>query len=283
MQTILNFIVKHNHWFLFLILEGISVMLIVRFNNYQSAALFTSTNKFAGDIFSMISNVDEYLALRTTNEELLAHNMELNSEITELRHEIEELKNREALLSDTIYREYAESGFIFNTANIVNNSLNSINNFIVIDKGKSDGITSEMGVFNSKGVVGIVYLVSEHYSLVLPLLNSKSSISCRVKGSNGFSTLQWEGSDVCYSYLVDLPRHTIFEKGDTVETSGFSSIFPRGIEVGTIANIENSTDGMFYRAKVKLSVDFAALNSVFLIGNDKMREQQRLESNIEAK
>lgn len=277
MQTILKFLIKYNHWFLFILLEGISVMLIVRFNNYQSAAFFTSTNSVAGEIYNALAQTEGYFNLRGENETLLSQNKELTRELTKLRAQLAEIENRIALDSNEVVKTNREN-FIFNTANIVNNSLNSLNNFIVLDKGHEDGIEQEMGVFDNDGVIGIIYLTSKHYSLVLPLLNSKSSISCRIQGNNGFSTLQWDGKDARYSYLVDLPRYTRFEHGDTVLTSGFSSIFPAGIPVGTIEKLEDSPDGMFYRAKVKLFVDFSTITSVFIVGNSGYKEQKELES-----
>lgn len=283
MQTILNFLVRHNHWFLFIILEGISFMLIVRFNNYQSATFFTSTNGMAGGVYNFLSDIDNYFGLRSENEQLLEQNVSLIGEVTELKAQLKDFQAREAMMRDSVVCANISTGYIFNTASVVNNSLNAVNNFIVIDKGVADGVTSEMGVFDSKGVIGIIYLASNNYSLVLPLLNSKSNISCRVRGGNGFSSLQWDGADVRYSYLVDLPRHTVFERGDTVETSGFSSIFPKGVPVGRIDKIEDSVDGMFYRARVELFVDFASLNSVFIVGNDGHKEQNELESKIDGK
>lgn len=282
MQSILNFLVKHNHWFLFILFEGISFMLIIQFNYYQGAKFFTSVNNIAGGMFNAITDMEQYFSLRTQNEELLAHNNMLTSEVMELRHQIAEMQQNAILNKDTLVRNYS-SGFKFNTANIVNNSLNSLNNFIVINKGESEGVKAEMGVFCDKGVVGIIYLTSKNYSLVLPLLNNKSNISCRIKGNNEFSTLQWDGKDIRYSHLVDLPKYTGFEHGDTVVTSGFSSIFPANIPVGTIETLEESQDGMFYRAKVKLFVDFGSLSSVFIVGNNGHSEQKELESKIPQK
>lgn len=280
MQTILNFFVKHNHWFFLFLLEGISFMLIVRFNNYQNAVFFTAANGVVGEMYGTLNEIDGYFGLRSTNKRLLEQNMALESKLVELRAEIKELKSLESLAS-SIPATPDSSGFVFSTANIVNNSLNKINNYLVIDKGKADGIDYEMGVFNSDGVIGIVHSVSERYALIQPLLNSKSKVSCRVLGSGGFSSLQWDGGDTRYSYLVDLPRYTKFKKGDTVVTSGFSSIFPSDIPVGSIDNVENSADGMFYRARVKLFVDFAEIESVFIVGNNGSKEQKELENSIQ--
>jgi len=278
-QVLLNFLIKHNHWFLFLLLEGISFMLIVRFNNYQSATFFTAANSLAGNVYSIITDIDTYFGLKKENEILLSKNLKLIQENLTLNEQLATYKNNSKLEEDTIVRQY-KNNYIFNTARVVNNSLNAVNNYIVLDKGRKDGIDTEMGVFDNKGVIGIIYLASDNYSVVIPLLNSKSSISCRVSGSDNFCTLQWDGKETQYSYLVDLPRYTQFEQGDTVVTSGFSSIFPGNIPVGTIDKIENSTDGMFYHARVKLAVDFSTLTSVYIVGNKGYDEQQELEKRI---
>ena len=279
MQQILNFLIKHNHWFLFILLEGISFVLLFSFNRYQNAAMFTSANEFAGNIYSFMSDVDGYFGLSDENEALVEQNRVLINEIEQLKQELASFKDSTALATNS-FAAPLKGDFRFNTARAVNNSLNKVNNFITIDKGKNDGINSEMGVFNDKGVIGIIYKTSDNFSLVMPLLNSKSMLSCRVKGSNSFCTLRWNGEELQYSYLIDLPRYAIFQQGDTVVTSGFSSIFPADIPVGEIERLEDSDDGMFYRARVRLFVDFASIDNLFVVGNDNKLEQDTLEMSI---
>lgn len=276
MHTLLNFFIKHNHWFLFLLLEGIGVMLIVQFNNYQNAKMFTSANSVAGNLFAAITDVSSYFALKSENARLLEYNKELNEQVTALQAHLAQQEDSAMVAA----LPHKANGFFYNSATVVNNSLNAVNNYITIDKGTADGVEAEMGVFCNKGVVGIIYTASEHYSVVIPLLNSKSSISCRVKGSDSFCTLQWDGSDTRYSYLVDLPRYTKFEVGDTVVTSGFSSIFPADIPVGRIERTEDSDDGMFAQARVELFTDFATLRKVYTVGNEGRKEQWELENSI---
>lgn len=251
-------------------------MLIVQFNNYQNAKMFTSANSVAGNLFAAITDVSSYFALKSENAQLLQYNKELNEEIAVLQACLaqEEDSTMAAALP------HKASGFFYNCATVVNNSLNAVNNYITIDKGTADGVEAEMGVFCHEGVVGIVYTASEHFSVVIPLLNSKSSISCRVKGSDSFCTLQWDGNDTRYSYLVDLPRYTKFEQGDTVITSGFSSIFPADIPVGIIDKTEDSDDGMFAQARVELFTNFATLRKVYIVGNEGRKEQWELENSI---
>lgn len=259
-----------------MLLEGISLVLIVRFNNYQGATFFTSAGSVAGSVYSIFMDANRYFHLKTENDGLLAQNVALTRELTELKEQLTELRNSEALQKDSLVHSI-NSGYTFLTANIINNSLNSVNNFITLNKGSDDGVRPEMGVFNSDGIVGVVYLVSNSRAIVIPLLNSKSSVSCRVKGSNSFCSLSWDGGDPRYSNLIDLPRYAQFETGDTVVTSGFSSIFPGDLPVGTVERIEDSADGMFYTVRVKLFVDFSRLTSVFIVGNDGYEEQSKLE------
>lgn len=280
MQTILNFLIKHNHWFLLLLLEGISFVLIISFNNYQSATVFTSANNIAGNAYGMLSDVNSYFGLKEKNDELFEYNRLLLNELEQTKEELKKYKDSTSV-ADNGYIQNNRDGYFYLTACVVNNNLNKVNNFVTIDKGEKDGILSEMGVFNSQGVVGIVYSTSENFALVIPLLNSKSNISCRVKGTNSYSTLQWNGGDARYSYLVDLPRYAVFEKGDTVVTSGFSSIFPAGVPVGVIDNLEDAEDGLFFKARVELFVDFSSIENLFVVGNNKKEEQELLEKTIE--
>lgn len=280
MQTILNFLIKHNHWFLLLLLEGISFVLIISFNNYQSATVFTSANNIAGNAYGILSDVNSYFGLKEKNDELFEYNRLLLNELEQTKEELKKYKDSTSV-ADNGYIQNNRDGYFYLTACVVNNNLNKVNNFVTIDKGEKDGILSEMGVFNSQGVVGIVYSTSKNFALVIPLLNSKSNISCRVKGTNSYSTLQWNGGDARYSYLVDLPRYAVFEKGDTVVTSGFSSIFPAGVPVGVIDNLEDAEDGLFFKARVELFVDFSSIENLFVVGNNKKEEQELLEKTIE--
>ncbi|MBQ8269741.1 MAG: rod shape-determining protein MreC [Bacteroidaceae bacterium] len=280
MQTLLNFIVKHNHWFLFLLLEGIGVMLIVQFNNYQSATAFTSANRAVGGVFATISDINSYFNLKNENEKLLQHNRELNELVEQLNDKLSLAADSSTIATLT---QKGERGFTYNTATVVNNSINRVNNYITLDKGTADGVLPEMGIFCDQGVVGIIYTASQHYSVAIPLLNSKSNISCRIKGSDSFSTLQWRGGDTMHSYLVDLPRYSRLGQGDTVVTSGFSSIFPKDIPIGTIETIEDSADGMFYCAKIRLFTDFSTLDRVYIVGNKGYEEQKALEKSINDK
>lgn len=278
MRNLLNFFLKYNYWFLFIFLEVISLFLLFRFNNYQGSAFFTSSNQLIGMVYEATNNVTGYFHLKTVNNDLVQKNVELELQIERLRNALLDLTvdstgieqmRQNALVDYDIYR-----------AKVINNSLMYADNYITIDKGESDGIRPEMGVINGSGVVGIVYLTSANYSIVIPVLNSKSSISCKIKRSDYFGFLKWDGGSSQYALVRDMPRHSLFSLGDTIVTSGHSAVFPGGIPVGTVDDITDSQDGLSYLLRVKLFTDFGRLNDVRVIAQKGLEEQLELEQQL---
>ena len=239
--------------------------------------MFTSANSIAGNIYSAITDVDSYFGLKTENRILVDHNNELINEVETLKARLREYEDS-ASIAD-IGNTQDNDGFYYKTARVVNSSINKVDNYITIDRGIMQGVESQMGVFNSKGVIGVTFTSSDNFTVVLPLLNSKSIISCKVN-DNTLCTLKWDGKDTRHSYLIDLPRYELFEMGDTVYTSGFSSIFPAGIPLGRIERLEDAADGQSYRARVELFVDFADIDNVFVVGHSNREEQEKLEEGI---
>jgi rod shape-determining protein MreC len=213
--------------------------------------------------------------LARVNEELTLRNFYQERQLAQLRRLYGELTH------DTTALERQGMTLIsqFNTipAKVVSNSVDKADNIITIDRGRLDGVEKDMGVVCGSGVVGVVYLVSDHYAAVIPLLNvSSSRISCAIRGRGYFGYLQWYGGDPSEAYVEDIPRHARFKRGDWVETSGYSAIFPPGVLVGKIERIYDSTDGLSYRLKIRLSTDFACLRDVCVISDKSIGERLRL-------
>ena len=160
---------------------------------------------------------------------------------------------------------------------MVDNSVHKTENLMTIDKGRADGVEVDMGVACGRGVVGVVYLVSDHYSVVIPVLNATSSrISCAIRNRGYFGYLHWYGGDPTVAYVEDVPRHAKFRLGEWIVTSGFSSIFPSGVSVGKIEQAYNSRDGLSYKLKVRLSTDFSCLRDVCVISDKSIAERAAL-------
>ncbi len=281
MRNLLNFLIKYNYWFLFLLLEVASFILLFRFNHYQQSVYFTSANGVAGKVYEISGGITSYFHLKTANEDLLDRNMWREQRLSFLENVLKE----KGLDSARLYsmERLAPTEYQIFKANVIKNSLNKADNYITLDRGTTEGIRPEMGVVDANGVVGIVYKTSPHYSLVIPLLNSKSSISCKIVGSDYFGYLKWEGGNSRFAYLKDLPRHAEFNLGDTVVTSGYSTVFPEGVMVGTVDDMSDSHDGLSYLLKIKLATDFGKVSNVRVISRNGQDEQKALESRADEK
>lgn len=275
MKNLLAFVTKYYHWLMLLLLEVASGVMLFQYNSYQGSVWFSSANAVVGTVSRLDAQVRSFFSLVRNNEELTLRNFYLERQVTQLRRLYGEATR------DTTVLERQEVEFLSRykliPAKVVSNTLDKANNLITIDKGRADGVEKDMGVACGTGVVGVVYMASSHYSVVIPVLNVRSSrISCAIRGRGYFGYLQWYGGDPAVAYVEDIPRHARFKRGDWVETSGYSAIFPPGILVGKIEKIFNSSDGLSYRLKVRLTTDFGCLRDVVVISDSNIGEQLRL-------
>ena len=275
MHNLLLFLTRYYHWLLFIVLEAVSGVLLFQYNSYQNSVWFSSANYVVGKVYEADAAVRSFFSLTRVNEELTLRNFYLEREVDELRTKYADL-TRDTTEQERAGLDYLKR-FKLVPAKVVSSTLNRPNNLITIDKGAADGVKPDMGVACGNGVVGVVYQVSDHYSVVIPVLNvSSSRISCSIRGRGYFGYLLWDGRDPAYAYVNDIPRHAKFKRGEWVETSGYSSIFPHGVLAGQIEKVYNSPDGLSYRLKVKLSTDFGNLRDVYVIGENGSDERRQL-------
>lgn len=276
MRNLLDFLRRYHHWFLFILLEVISGGLLFKFNSYQGSVWFSTANVAVGKVYEMEATVGQFFSLTRINEELTLRNFYLERQVTQLRRLYTD-KTQDTTIMQRNELQFL-SRYTLVPAKVVTNSLNRADNLITIDKGSLDGIRSDMGVACGNGIVGVVYLVSSNYSVVIPVLNmSLSRISCSVRGRGYFGYLHWYGGDPSVAYLEDIPRHARIKKGEWIETSGYSAIFPHGVLVGQVEAVYNSQDGLLYRLKVRLSTDFGNLRDVVVISDSNAPERIGLE------
>ena len=275
MRNLLEFLRNHFHWFLFVLLEALCAVLLFQYNNYQNSVWFTSANWVTGKVYEWTSWMESFFSMTKVNEDLTLRNFYLERQVTQLRRLYAEATTETDVKEQQELEKLQQYKLI--PAKVVTNELHLANNLITIDKGEKDGVEVGMGVACGKGVVGVVYLTSTYYSIVIPVLNMKSSrISCAIRNRGYFGVLRWDGRDAGIAYVEDIPRHARFNKGDWVETNGFSTIFPAGILVGQIKQVYNSRDGLSYRLQVRLSTDFGNLRDVVVISDKTIAERMRL-------
>lgn len=271
MRNLLEFLAKYNHWFVFLILEVVSMVLLFQYNSYQGSAWFSSANAVTGKLYEWDANVETFFSLTKVNQELTQRNAYLEQEVQKLSDNLVSVTKDSSIYHRDQFALLRNYRLI--PAKVVANSVDKPGNLMTIDKGSADGIHKDMGVISGTGVVGIVYLVAEHYAIVIPVLNTKSNISCMIQNRGYFGYLRWKGGVSDLAYLEEVPRHAHFKLGDYVVTSGYSAVFPPGVRVGRILHVFNSADGLSYRIQLRLSTDFARLRDVCVIDDAAMKER----------
>jgi rod shape-determining protein MreC len=270
MRNFFLLIRKYNFFIVFLLLEVVSGILLIRNSTYQRAAVISTSNELVGKIYTAYSNVTDYLVLGETNRILSAENARLRRADSVSFYDP---SFRVLRVNDSIGLQQYE----YISARVVNNSVSRVNNYITLDKGSLQGIQPEMAVMGSNGVVGIVKDVSEHFSTVISLLHSSTKISSKIKKNDYFGSSVWDGENPQIAKLLDIPSHAQVKVGDTIVTSSYSGIFPRDILVGVVSEIGTSGES-FKEIKLKLATDFQKLSYVYVIRNLLKSERDTLEA-----
>ena len=276
MHELITFFARNSKWFVFAVYVVLSIMLLAGGDPYHRHIYLTSANSVTASVYDFSNNATGYFNLRERNADLNRRNAELQSEVLALRQQLEVMAEKTA--TDTMVVDSGMQPFSFIVANVINNSIARPFNYITLNKGSLDGVKPEMGVIDASGVVGIVSVVGPRSSRVISLLNPHFRLSCKLIGTDNFGSLVWDGRDPEVALLEELPRHTVSHAGDTVVTSGYSSVFPPGLPVGLVMDEAGNDHGDFFTLKVRLLSDFAALNNVQVVVSDMSAEVKSLEA-----
>lgn len=270
MKNLLNFLHRNNFFFAFLFLEFICGFIMIKNNGYQGSSLLNSSNKVSAKIYEAEASAKEYLLLKEENERLAKMNSFLLNRI-KLGYSIIPLKTYKK--NDTLYKQEYE----FISGKVINSSVNKRNNYLTLNLGASQGITHDMAVITSDGIIGIVKDVSENFSSAMSILHKDVRVNCQLKKDGTYGPLIWDGTDYRFSNLTDIPTHAKIKIGDTIITSSLSGIFPEGIMVGTVDSYEQRANESYYTIKVKLSADLKKVNHVSVIKYHYKTERDSLE------
>lgn len=275
MRGLIDFFVRHSGWAVFLLFATLSCVMLFRGNPYQQHVYMTSAGAVASAVYRTSNSVTGYFHLRGINEDLQQRTAQLEMELIDLRRQLRAAG--EKIYGDSVPVDSALRQYRFIMAHVINNSIARSNNFITIARGESDGVRPEMGVVDQNGVVGIVNVTGPHTARLISVLNSDLRLSCKVKGSDAFGSLVWDGKSPRRALLEEMPRHVEFALGDTVITSGYSVVFPEGIPVGRVVGHKRDDDDNFYSLSVELFTDFATLSTVRVIENFSKDEIESVE------
>jgi rod shape-determining protein MreC len=270
MKNLLNFLYRNNFFFVFLFLEFFCILILIKNNGYQGSSLLNSSNKISANIYQMEANAKEYLLLKDENERLSKLNTFLLNRI-KLGYAAIPLKIYKK--NDTLYKQEYE----FMNGKAISSSVNKRNNYLTLNIGSKQGVTHDMAVITSDGIIGIVKDVSENFASAMSILHKDVRVNCQLKKDGTYGPLIWDGNDYRFSNLTDIPTNAKIKRGDTVITSSLSGIFPEGILVGFVDSYEQRPNESFYTVKVKLSADFKKVNYVSVIKYNYKTERDSLE------
>lgn len=281
MKNIFRLIYRYHVLLLFVLLETLSLSMVVTCNNYQRATFFDSSNFFTGTLFEGFSSFFQIFEFKQVNIKMAEENAVLRAALQEhlLKTNHGTYRYSDSIYLPRIARDSSlKAVYRFTTARVINNSINQQHNFITLNKGRRNGVKPDMGVIANGQVVGLVTNVSENFSTVISLLNSRWKISAKIKRNDYFGSLSWDGKDYRRVQLNEIPYHVPVQNGDTVVTTGYSSSFPEGLLIGTISDFSIGTGSNFYKIEVMLAADFKSLVIVGLVENKQMNEIKQLES-----
>ncbi|WP_130735704.1 rod shape-determining protein MreC [Flavobacterium sp. J27] len=268
MQQIIYFFIKNSYRLLFLLLLGISFALIIRSHSFHRSEYINSANSITGGVYENINSINEYLSLREKNELLAEENARLKEILFNKKDTVLDAKNLK--YKDVLF-------YTVSKAKVIKNSYNTRQNFLTINAGTKDSIKSGMGVVNDHGIVGITEKTSKNYATIISILNIDVKINAKIKNSDHFGTLSWDGKNAGYVQLTDVPRLANIKKGDSIVTGAESKIFPENIPIGKIDKVFINKKTNYYTINVRLFNDMTALGYVYIIGNTEKEEIEALE------
>ncbi|RMB56758.1 rod shape-determining protein MreC [Dokdonia sinensis] len=276
MQQIINFLIRYKNALLFLFLLLISLVFTVQSHSYHRSKFINSANFLSGGVYESVGGVQDYFKLKTYNEQLLEENARLRERIQRAKTTVPSSEDSLSMLSN-IYKD-SISQFEFIPAKVINNSYAKVDNFLTIKGGRREGIQKDMGVITSKGIVGVIDKVSGKYSTVLSVLNTNFTTNAQLQDTDHYGQLQWDGRNPNLAQLIDMQQQAPVAVGDTIETSGRSAIFPKGIPIGTVQDFKLDQSKNFFLITVKLINDMTNLGHVYVIENNDLEEIKAIEA-----
>ena len=274
MWSLLRFIKRYYHIFLFILLEGISVYFISRNSFRQGSSITSLANNISGTIYNSIDGISSYFYLKNTNADLVKENIRLRQMLsTSFVRIINTVHSKE----DTVYKQM----YSYVDVRVISKTVTKRNNYFMLNKGSSSGIEKDMGIIAPNGVVGVVVKTTENFSLVMSVLHQDSKLNVRNERTKTTGTLVWDGHHYAIGQIIDMPSSIAVKKGDTIVTSGFSRNFPEGIPVGRVKSYTKDKGTGFYNINIEFFTDYNKLDYVYAIKNFFKIEQDRLLQGID--
>ena len=263
MQNLLKILLRYSNFLVFIALEVAAFLLLSWNNVYPRSSMLSTANEVVAWQYAQVNEIRSYFHLRQINEQLANENAALHNQLA------------------TLDSMQTGESFHYLPAKAVQMTTNRLHNYLTINRGSKDGIQRGQGVRNEDGVVGIVRTVGTHYSVVLPIINTHTNLSCRFAKNDYIGTLQWNGKDSRFAQLADVAAHMVVNEGDTIVTSGLSPVFPEGIPVGIVENSTLKEGDSYYTIRVRLNTNFKRLKYVEIVQNAALNELEELQNGLD--
>ena len=284
MRNIFLFIRRYFVFLSFLVLQGIALWMLFKYNRYHRSVFLGASNEITGSINTQVDKVYDYFHLREENRRV--HQMN-DSLMNLLNSNYFKIDTSTRLVTDSVKINDSTKGvqrYLWREAKVVYNSVNFDQNYLQLNRGSNQGIKDNMAVLNSDGaIVGVIVNVSPNFSQVMTLLHTKSRVPATIKNFNANGTVEWDTKDPRYVLLHGISRDVQLKKGDSVLTSPYSYNFPPGYLIGRIAGIETDKASGFYLLKVRTAVNFNSVQQAFAVENLQREEQVKLDEETKKK
>lgn len=274
MQNLIRFFIRFHYLFLFLFLQVFALAIYIQSHYYQKATFINSANAVTGNMYEAVSNVENYFHLSEENKRLITDNARLESLN---KFSVLKMQDDYVLMNDTLYQQQ----YIFSNAQVINASIHRKNNYLTINKGKGNGVFPDQAVIGPLGVVGITKDVSEHFATVVPIINSKYNLDVQIRRNKQIGTVSWnnqEGLDAYSAHIIDIPITAEVIVGDTLETSGYSKKYPKGVLVGIVKEVSELPGTSSLKVVLDLFTNYGQVNNVLVVKNLMREEWETLEN-----
>ncbi len=277
MRNIFLFIRTYFNLLLFLVLQIVSIIFLVKYNKTHEAAFSVVANEVTGRVNEQYNKVQYYFHLKQTNKQLAEENARLRNLLGANFEGPDTARQKfmDSLIRDTTGRIRK---YVWLPAKVVSNTVSSQMNYITLHRGSNQGVKKDMSVIGPNGVVGTVVDVSENYSRVMSLLNRNSKVSSMLTKGGVAGSVEWDGKDPQFLTLRNIPKSIKVAKGDTVVTSTYSANFPSNVFVGFVQSISADPSSNFFTIKLKTATNFFSIQYVNVVENVQWEEQRRLEA-----
>lgn len=274
MQQLIFFIQKYRYFLFFLLLQSIALALTINNHSFHKSKFVNSANSVTGGFYNKINSFSNYFKLLEENKKLIQENTLQKNRIEQLEQALDSTVEYQVIDTSLYHQKYT-----YINGKVTKNQYSSNYNFLTINLGSNDSITKEMAVINAKGIIGITENVTSNYARVQSILNKDSKTNARLKNnSRHFGTLEWDGENYNNVQLIGIPRQAVVKAGDTIITGGRSSIFPEGIPIGTVIDVQGGTS-ITKVVHIKLFNDMSDIGNIYVIKNFDKKEIESLENN----